>query len=387
MNPISSLDPEAIYATLADLVSINSVNPNYPGGPGEGALAEYVAQFLQENSIPYEIQPIGTGRPNVIARLEGRPGGRTLILEAHLDTASELGMEIPPFDPARKDGRMYGRGSCDIKGGLAAMMHALKAAHESSPPPNATVILVAAADEEYSFRGIVKFLEKGWHAHGAVVAEPTQLEIAVASKAAFRFRLRIAGRAAHSSKPHLGINAIVKMAKLIMAMEETFPPLFEKRRHPMVGCPTINVGIIKGGTQSNQVPDSCTIDVDRRMVPGETTSQVKQELTALSSSMKTRDPEFNVAMEQTIPDDYPLETAPSERVVQLANKVSQELGAPARLVAVPYSSDAGKLSHAAIPSIIMGPGNIDQAHAATEYVELEQVALAARAYYQLIMEF
>ncbi len=387
MDLKSTLNIEALFATLADLVAINSVNPQYSGGPGEGALAEYVADYFRKNSIPFESQRTLEGRSNVIARLEGRPGGRTLILEAHMDTASELGMMRDPFQPVREGNRLYGRGSCDTKGGLAAMMHALKILREAAVRPEASVFLVAAVDEEYAFRGVVKFLEKGIHADGAIVAEPTGLETAVASKGVLRWRLKTRGRAAHSSKPHLGINAVNKMAKVLTAMEERFPTVFQERHHPLLGSPTLNVGIIRGGVQVNQVPDSCTIEIDRRLLPGETKESVWNEFEGLLANLRGHDSELEVEMEPPMLEDYPLETEPSERIVQVVSKISQELMGHSRIMGVPYGSDASKLARAGIPSIILGPGSIDQAHAADEYVELDQVALAAEFYARIILEF
>jgi acetylornithine deacetylase/succinyl-diaminopimelate desuccinylase family protein len=383
----SHLDSEALFRTLAELISINSVNPAYPGGPGEAALAQYVAGFFQQNSIPFEFQPVFEDRPNVIGRLEGEPGGPTLILEAHMDTASALGMSKPPFQPLRDGNRMYGRGSCDTKAGLAAMMHALKMVGDSQLQPTASVWLVAAVDEEHSFRGIVKFLEKGVEAAGAIVAEPTNLETVVASKGVLRWRIRTRGRTAHSSKPHLGINAVAKMAKLIGAMEEKLPTIFEKRHHPLLGSPTINVGIIQGGLQVNQVPDSCAIEVDRRLLPGETKESVYREIENLVAELRACDRDLEVEMEAPMLEDFPLETAPSERIVQTVSKASQELAGQMRLVGVPYGSDASKLARAGIPSLIFGPGNIDQAHAADEFVDLDQVRLAAEIYARAILEF
>ncbi len=387
MDLKSTLNIEALFATLADLVAINSVNPQYSGGPGEGALAEYVADYFRKNSIPFESQRTLEGRSNVIARLEGRPGGRTLILEAHMDTASELGMMRDPFQPVREGNRLYGRGSCDTKGGLAAMMHALKILREAAVRPEASVFLVAAVDEEYAFRGVVKFLEKGIHADGAIVAEPTGLETVVASNGVLRWRLKTRGRAAHSSKPHLGINAVNKMAKVLTAMEERFPTVFQERHHPLLGSPTLNVGIIRGGVQVNQVPDSCTIEIDRRLLPGETKESVWNEFEGLLANLRGHDSELEVEMEPPMLEDYPLETEPSERIVQVVSKISQELMGHSRIMGVPYGSDASKLARAGIPSIILGPGSIDQAHAADEYVELDQVALAAEFYARIILEF
>lgn len=282
---------------------------------------------------------------------------------------------------------MYGRGSCDTKGGLAAMLHALKALRDSGLRPSASVWLVAAVDEEHTFRGVVKFLEKGVRADGAVVAEPTDLQTVVASKGCLRWRLRTRGRAAHSSKPHLGVNAIVQMAKLIVATEEKFSAVFQKQQHPLLGSPTLSVGIIQGGTQVNQVPDSCTIEVDRRLIPGETREKVWHEFETLLAELRAREPDLDVEMEPPHLEDHPLETSAEERIVRVVSKISEEVRGHCRVMGVPYGSDASKLARAGIPSIILGPGSIDQAHAAEEYVELAQVAHAAEIYARAALEF
>jgi acetylornithine deacetylase len=387
MDGSLTLNAEEIFATLADLISINSVNSAYPGGPGEGDLARYIAEFFASHSIPYEFQPVFEGRPNVIARLAGRPGGPTLVFEAHMDTASELGMSIEPFRPLRKNNFMYGRGSCDTKGGLAAMMHAFKAVRDAGLQPRASAVLVAAADEEHGFRGVVKFLESGVTAAGAVVAEPTSLETVVASKGVLRWRVHSHGRAAHSAKPHLGINAISQMSRLIMAIDEKLLPTYRLRQHPLLGSPTLTVSMIRGGIQINQVPETCTIEVDRRLLPGETGATVWKEFEELVSGLALQDPELKLTMEPPMFEDAAMETPASARVVQVASEISQTVRGLRRLAGVPYGSDASKLSRAGIPSIILGPGSIDQAHAAGEYVELDQVALAAEMYARTMLEF
>ena len=387
MDPSIRLNPEQIFATLADLVSVNSVNPYYPGGPGEGLLAEYIGDFFRRNSIPFTYQLVSEGRPNVIATLAGRSGERKLVFEAHMDTASEIGMSIEPFRPLRKGNLLYGRGSCDTKAGLAAMMHAFKAVSDAGLQPSASAVLCAAADEEHAFRGIVKFLEAGVKAEGAVVAEPTSLETVVASKGVLRWRIRTHGRAAHSSKPHLGINAITKMSKLIGAFEEKLLPNYRTRQHPLLGSPTLTVGTIRGGIQVNQVPEACSIEIDRRLLPGETRQTVWKELGGLISELRVEDPGLVVEMEPPMLEDLAMETPASARIVQVARGVSQEVRGSGNLIGVPYGSDASKLSRAGIPSIILGPGSIDLAHAAEEYVELDQVALAAEMYARIILEF
>jgi succinyl-diaminopimelate desuccinylase len=381
------LNPESISATLADLVSINSVNPQYSGGAGEKAVADYVGHFFQRYGIPVEYQPVFENRPNVIAKVEGRRTDRTLILEAHMDTASVLDMTADPFRPERRGNRMYGRGTCDTKGGLAAMMHALKAVSECQPRPEASVLLVAAVDEEYSFGGIAKFVEKGAQADGAIVAEPTSLKIVIATKGVLRWRMQTRGRAAHSAKPFLGINAISKMAQFIVLADRFFPPLFQQREHALLGCPTLNVGVIQGGVQVNQVPQSCSIEVDRRLLPGETREQVYREFEEAISQLRSRDSEFDMEMEPPMLEDQALETSPHERIVEVTAAVSRELTGQSPLVGVPYGTDASKLARAGIPSIVLGPGNIDQAHGSVEYVDLDQVVFASQIYARAMLEF
>ena len=303
-----------------------------------------------------------------------------------MDTASELGMENP-FVPERKGNRLYGRGSCDTKGGLAAMMHAVKALKDSGRSLENSVLLLAAADEEHAFRGVVKALEGGLRGDGAVVAEPTDLRTVVASKGILRWRIHTHGKAAHSCKPHLGVNAIGKMAKLILAIQEKCCPALTSRQHPLLGCPTLNVGVIHGGIQVNQVPESCTIELDRRMLPGETRRQVWQELESLIDELRLQDPEMAVEMESPTLEDFPLETSATERIVETVSTASGRVTGHSHVIGVPYGSDASKFASAGMPSVILGPGSIDHAHGPQEYVDLDQVMSAVEIYASTIAEF
>jgi acetylornithine deacetylase/succinyl-diaminopimelate desuccinylase-like protein len=267
------------------------------------------------------------------------------------------------------------------------MMHAFRAVNDSGIQPGASAVLVAAVDEEHAFRGIVKYLETALTAEGAVVAEPTSLESVVASKGVLRWRVRSHGRAAHSSKPHLGINAITKMSRFIIAAEENLSPKYRAHQHPLLGSPTLTVGTIHGGIQVNQVPESCAVEIDRRLLPGETQRTVWNELNMLISELQAEDPELKLEMEQPMLEDSAMETPVSTRIVQIARNVSQKVRGTSRVVGVPYGSDASKLARAGIPSIILGPGSIDRAHAAEEYVELDEVALAAEIYTRILLEF
>ena len=210
---------DALIETLADLVRINSVNPAYPDGAPESAMASYIQGFFEKRGVAVSQQSVFPGRPNVVATLPGRDPSARIVFEAHTDTAGIAGMTIPPFDPRLEDGRLYGRGACDTKAGVAAMMHAVASLVEDRLQPRCEVVFAGTADEEYSYRGVLKLCE-GLRADAAVVSEPTSLRLVVATKGCLRFRIRVQGKAAHSAKPHLGVNAISHMARLILALEE-----------------------------------------------------------------------------------------------------------------------------------------------------------------------
>ena len=267
-----------VIQTLASLVRINSVNSFYEGGAGEREIATWVRRFFEHRGIAVWEQEVFPNRPNVIALLPGRDPSRRIILEAHMDTVSVKGMSIPPFEPRVMDGKMSGRGSCDTKAGLAAMMHAVASLHGDGIQPPCEVWMAAVVDEEFSYRGVVKLCEElmgdaALVAHAALVAEPTGMRAVIASKGVLRWRIVVRGKAAHSGKPHLGVNAITHMARVVLAIEEDHQRLAAKV-HPLLGPATANVGVIRGGVQVNSVPDTCAIEIDRRLLPGETTTAV-----------------------------------------------------------------------------------------------------------------
>lgn len=371
--------------TLAKLVRINSVNSSYEGGPGEREIATWVRRFFERRGIEVSEQEVFPNRPNVIARLPGRDASHRVILEAHLDTVSTQGMTIPPFEPRVEDGRMYGRGSCDTKAGLAAMMHAVASLHEDGIRPPCEVWLAAVVDEEFSYRGVVK-LCNGLTGRAAIVAEPTGLRAVIASKGVLRWRITVTGKAAHSGKPQLGVNAINHMARVVLALEEDHQRL-AGHVHPLLGPATLNVGIIRGGVQVNFVPDTCTIEIDRRLLPGETVPGVLAHYQGLLDGLKRRYPTLEAVMEPPMLTDEALVTAADSAPAQLAGTLLKEMNLDGTLCGVPFGSDASKLSSQGIPSIVFGPGSIDQAHAAVEFVELAQVERAFEFYRNFILRF
>lgn len=375
----------SVITTLAALVRINSVNSSYEGGPGEGEIAAWVRRFFEQRGIEVWEQEVLPGRPNVIARLPGRDPARKIILEAHMDTVSVRGMTIPPFEPRIADGKLYGRGACDTKGGLAAMMEAVAGVKADGLTPPCDVWLAAVVDEEFSYRGVVHLCQ-GLSADAAIVAEPTGLRAVRASKGVLRWRIRVQGKSAHSGKPELGVNAINHMARVVLALEEDHQRLADAR-HPILGPATCNVGIIQGGVQVNFVPDQCTIEVDRRLLPGEKPEAVRAHYQKIIDRLQQRHPTLVAVMEPPMLTDEALATPVDAAVVQHASAVLSQLNLDPLPCGVPFGSDASKLSRQGVPSIVFGPGNIDHAHAAVEFVDLEEVEQAVKFYREFILRF
>ncbi len=370
---------------LSALVRVNSVNPAYGDGGSEANLLPLLHAFFAERGIETFEQEVFPGRNNLIARLPGRTN-RRLIFEAHMDTVSIKGMRIPPFEPRVEGGRLYGRGSVDDKAGLTAMMLALAQLAAAPQPPPCEVWLAAVVDEEFSFRGVVRLCE-GLEAEAAIVAEPTQLRAVLASKGVLRVRVHTRGRAAHSSKPHLGTNAIVHMAHLVRALEDEQARL-AMRSHPLLGQPTLNVGLIQGGVQVNFVPDRCAIEIDRRLLPGETAAGAVREIEAVLERVAHSLPGFDAFVEKpSLLEDEALDTPGDAPVVAHAQKVLESLNLDPTPCGVPFGSDASKLSRAGIPTLLFGPGSIDQAHAEDEFVELAQVEKAVEFYTRFAASF
>lgn len=374
-----------VVRTLADLVKINSVNPAYDGGVSELAVVRYVEDFFRPLGLEMWQQEVFPGRPNLIVKLPGKNPSRRVVLEAHTDTVSVAGMTIEPFEPTIKNGSLFGRGSCDTKAGLAGMMHAVASLHQRAIVPECEVWMVAAADEEFSYRGVVKLCE-GLTGNAAIVAEPTELRMVVASKGVIRWRIRVHGRAAHSSKPHLGINAINHMAHLVLAIDEHHKRL-DSHAHPLLGCATGNVGVIRGGVQVNFVPDLCVIEIDRRLLPGEQVAEVLQGYQAVIDRVGTQIADFTAIMEPPMLTDEALDTPLDSPVALVAGDILRSMGLSGEPCGVPFGSDASKLSQQGLPSLVFGPGSIDRAHAAVEYVEIDQVDQAFEFYRQFISKF
>lgn len=378
MTPVTA-DP--LVALLADLVAIPSQNPmgrNKSGAEySEGAMAAYVAAYLKRHGVETEFYEIAPGRPNVIGHCDAG-AKETLILEAHLDTVHAEGMTIPPFVPEIRDGRLYGRGACDTKGSLAAFLHAVCGAGKPVRGRRFNVILAAVADEEYQFGGAQQVVARGARADMAIVGEPTQLHIVRAHKGVVRWRIGTSGVTAHSAYPERGTNAIYSMGHVLERLESYAAAMREIPPHPVLGSPSLSVGIIEGGQAVNVVPDRCMIEVDRRTLPGETTDSVLAHVRDALRGIDgwTFEPPHLAASGLDIPADHPL-------VAVLSAAIRQETGTVA-VEAAQYATDAGVYARAGIPAVVFGPGSIAQAHTKDEWIDLGELAQASRIIQTLI---
>jgi len=374
-----------ILATLQEMVAIDSVNPSLPGGKrGESGMVDYLAAFFEALDISCELCEVLPGRNNIIATLEGEDPDRVLLFECHMDTASAEVMTIPPFEPHIRDGLLYGRGSCDTKAAGAAMIHAMKRLVEAGIKPPRTIAFAGAVDEESLFEGS-RNLASHVEVEAAVIAEPTTLQVIRAHKGVVRFDLVVKGKAAHSAKPYLGVNAISKMARLIIDVEEQLGSVYAGMSDVLLGNPSLNFGVIDGGTQVNFVPDGCRVAVDCRLIPGQTPEEVLESFRGVIAGARKDDSELSAVVEAPFFVCAALGTAEDAAVVSSAADACRAVLGECTVAGVPFATDGSSFSELGVPTIVLGPGSIDRAHGAVEWVECDQV-LQASEIYQRIMQ-
>lgn len=366
-----SVDTRFVTRTLQDLVRINSINPTLiPGAPGETGVAEYVAGVLRGLGCDVTVHAANPGRPSVVARLRGQGRGRSLMLNAHEDTVGVEGM-AEPFSGAVRDGRMYGRGTFDMKGGLAASIGAVKALVDADAVPAGDVIVAAVADEEHSSLGMQEVLVHH-RVDGAIVTEATALELCVAHKGFVWFEIETVGRAAHGSRPELGIDANLHMGRVLARLEQLEAALRQRPPHPLVGRPSVHAGTLRGGTGLSTYAASCTVGIERRTVPGETLAAIEAEMRGLLAPLQAADPDFHADLELLLARDS-FET-PHDSV--LADIVDQSVracrGAPPARIGASWWMDSAFLGAAGVDTVVIGPEGAG-AHAAEEWVDLATV--------------
>jgi succinyl-diaminopimelate desuccinylase len=353
---------------LAELIALPSVNPAFlpPRHPhaGEKRVADFLATVAARAGLEVEFQNVLPGRSNVIARL--RPKNKikqTILLAPHLDT---VGADGTRFIPQRKNGRLHGRGACDTKGSVAAMLSALcELVNSKSRPLETEIVFAGLVDEENAQAGSRALVKSRFKADLAIVGEPTQLQVVTAHKGSLWLELETRGKAAHGATPQFGKNAIHEMARIVEALESHYAAQLRRRKHPLLGTATVNVGTISGGTQPNIVPDRCAISVDRRTLPGETEASVRREIAALLRAEKLA---ANISSTKLAPC-LPLETDSKLPLIRQFLRSTGQM----KPVGVDFFCDAAILSAGGIPSIVFGPGDVAQAHTADEWILLSEL--------------
>jgi len=368
---------------LRELVAINSVNPTLvPGAPGERDVAEAVAVELRQLGLDVSIETVAPGRPNVVGVLEGRTKGPALMFCGHTDTVGVSGMS-EPFTPVERDGRLYGRGAQDMKGGVAAM---IAAAGELARRglPSGRVIVAAVVDEEHSSIG-ADALVRTWTADAAVVTEPTDLAIAVGHKGFAWIDIEVAGKAAHGSRPSEGQDAILRLGRVLTRLEALDGRLQSRPPHPLVGTGSLHASIVSGGHELSSYPDRATLHMERRTLPGEPESTALAEVQEILDALVDEDATFR-AHARHVFSRPAYEVPPGHEIPRMAAEALARVGGTPRVAGASFWTDAAVLGHAGIPSILFGPGGAGL-HSIEEYVVVDDVLRCRDALVELAIRF
>jgi len=347
--------PDTALAELASqLVAIDSVNPDLvAGGAGEAEIARFVAEWLERAGLEVDHWEVAPGRPNVVATARGRGEGRSLLLNAHMDTVGHAGMD-DGLAPRIDGDRLYGRGAYDMKASLAAIMLAGAAAAERGL--GGDVIVTAVADEELGSIGTEAVVER-YGADAAIVVEPTELKVAIAHRGFAGFEIETRGVAAHGSRPDLGVDAIRKIGPILRRLDELDERLQADGSHPLLGSGSLHASLIEGGQELSSYPERCVLTGERRTLPGESTKQVEGELRELAGDAELR---LTIARE-------PFEVSEAEEIVALVREHSGS-----EIAGAAFWADSGLFAAAGIPTVLFGPEG-EGAHAVVEWVDLPSV--------------
>ena len=372
-----------------ELVRVDSRNPTLvAGAPGEARVARVLAEALSAWGFQVEVRDAAPGRPNVIARVGRRePGARSLILNGHIDVVGVEGMSHPPWDASVREGRLYGRGSSDMKAGVAAMSAAAaRAVSASGGTVDGEIIVTAVVDEEYSSLGTRALISEGVRADAAIVTEPTRLAIMPAHKGFAWVDVAVRGRAAHGSRWDVGVDAIRHAGLLLASLDALDAELLPTREHALLGRPSLHASTITGGIGLSTYPDRCHFTIERRTIPGETTAAVMAEIEHAFAHVRAQRPELDASVSlifEQPPSDVPLD-AP---IVRALDSALRACGEEVTVTGMSAWTDAAILNEAGIPAICFGPGDIALAHAAEEFVRVDEIERATLVLAALAMEW
>jgi acetylornithine deacetylase len=379
------IDRSYTLDTLARLVQINSINPTLaPGTPGESEIAAFIAGSLRQCGLHAEIHEPEPGRTSVVGLLAGTGGGRRLMLNAHCDTVDVRGM-AEPFSGALRDGKLYGRGSFDMKGSLAACMSAAKALKDAGVALRGDVMVAAVADEEYGSLGTRDLIGRV-KVDGAIVTEPTALEVCLAHKGYLWIEVVVEGRAAHGSKFELGIDANMKMGLFLARLSELERDLRTRTPHRLVGPPSLHAALLNGGAGLSTYAPSCKLHIERRTVPGETEAQATAEIQAVVDELSDCDMDFRATV-RTYFVREPFEVCENAAIVRAADRAVEKVRgcAPAHIGDTPWM-DAALLQAAGVETVVLGASGAG-AHADVEWVDVESVITLAEILAEAAVEY
>ncbi len=367
-----SIDRDYLVAALTDLVRIDSVNPSLvSGGAGEAKIAARVAQKLEALGMTVATLEAAAGRPSVVGRLVGTGGGRSLMLNAHLDTVGIEGM-ASALAPAIRGGRLYGRGAYDMKGSLAACLAAIKALGDAKAALRGDLVLAAVADEEYASLGTAEVV-RNIPVHAAIVTEPTELDLCIAHKGFVWLEVETVGRAAHGSRFFEGIDANMRMGRFLGRLDRLEQELCARTPHPLVGPPSLHAPTLRGGSELSTYAASCRLGIERRTVPGETEAAVRAEIAALIEQTRAADPSFQAAVRSLLARNA-FEISPDAPVVNAVREAAaRRLGRSPALIGKPFWMDSAILADAGVETVIIGPIG-GGAHTSDEWVDLQSLA-------------
>ena len=357
------------------LVRIDSGNPSLvPGAPGEGAIAQFLARVLRAWGMNVELHEVAPGRPNVVAHLGGGGGGRSLMFNGHLDVVGVDGMVHPPFDADERDGRLFGRGSSDMKAGVAAMCAAAARAAADGGLPG-QIIVAAVVDEEFESLGTRALVARGTRADAAIVTEPTRLAIMPAHKGFVWLDVALRGRAAHGSRWDIGIDAIRHAGLLLAELDRIDTEVLPAREHPLLGRPSVHASLIEGGAGMSTYPERCLLRLERRTIPGERLADVVAEVEGACARVRARRPTFAADVTVGVTQS-PSDVETGAPIVRALDAALRACGEAVRVEGMSAWTDAAILNDAGIPAVCFGPGDITLAHAAEEYVIIDEIERA-----------
>ena len=363
------IDESYLQQTLMDLVRIDSSNPLLsPSGKGEAEIGAYVAKALRKLGLEVMVDEIAPGRVNVVGVLPGAGGGKSLLLNAHLDTVGFDGMTIDPLNPEIRDGRLYGRGSQDMKASMAAMMAAAKALIDAGIQPAGDLLVTGVADEEYGSIGM-EALVKNYRADAAIVTEPTDMKLCRAHRGFIWFDVETFGVAAHGSRYRDGVDANMRMGRFLARLEGLAEQLVQRPPHPLAGPPSLHAALIQGGQEISIYAAHCKLQIERRTIPGETVDSAAAELQALIDELVAEDPTFKATLRPTFWRE-PFEVDETAGIVQALDAVmTAKTGQHPEHTGQTFWTDAALLAAAGIESVLLGPVGAGL-HGAVEWVDL-----------------